>query len=137
METARTPASHRPRNGREEVVVPLGVAMGSPTTFADDDPAGEGGRTGVSATKVGSAGVLGEASRLCMASIPDPTPETVLRKIEGIRAGPPILGEQSPREMSDRAAGLVERAARGDQEAFEALRRARATPRAASATSCA
>ena len=34
METARTPASHRPRNGREEVAVPLGVAMGSPTTIA-------------------------------------------------------------------------------------------------------
>ena len=54
METAKTPASHRPRNGREEVAVPMGVTMRSPATVAAGDPAREGGRTDVSGMNAGS-----------------------------------------------------------------------------------
>ena len=76
IETASTPASHRPRNGREEVAVPLGVAMDSPALIAAGvGPAGEGRRTGVSGTKVGS----GAWSMLSMTASTDPAPEKVLR----------------------------------------------------------
>ena len=47
IETASTPASHRPRNGREEVAVPLGVAMDSPAPIAE----GVGPRRGGSADR--------------------------------------------------------------------------------------
>jgi hypothetical protein len=88
METARTPASHRPRNGREEVAVPLGVAIGSPTSVAVDGPPWEDGRTGVIGTTHGSlvasgvgAGVgSGVPSKLSMTVSSVPKPETVLRR---------------------------------------------------------
>jgi hypothetical protein len=81
-ETARTPASHRSRNGREEVVLVPGVSMDLPALVADGSgPTGEDRRTGVRGTKVAS----GTWSLLSMTAIPAPTPENVLR-IEGIGA---------------------------------------------------
>ena len=83
MDTARTPASHRPRNGREEVAVPTGVAMGSPTSVAADDPPGEDGRIGWSGSTT-KAEVLPGArsegrSKLSMTISTARKPETVLR----------------------------------------------------------
>ena len=98
--------------------------MGSPTSVADDNPAGEDGRTGLSgSTEHGCGGWGVEAVHDDYSS---PVPETVLRKmakeiLKETAGDLPILGERPWQGRAIVQRDLVERAARGDQEAFEGL----------------